>query len=58
MTFSLYLIGYILFVAGLAWGAFRFGVSPTWIAVGVVVMLGLGIFTGATATRRKDPSLP
>jgi len=53
-SFALYLIGFIIFVAGLAYGAFLLGVAATWIAVGAVTLIGLGILTGVGKTRRKD----
>jgi hypothetical protein len=56
MTFLLYIVGFIIFVGGLAYGAHLMGVSQTWIGVGVVILLGLGILTGAVRTRQKDPS--
>jgi hypothetical protein len=56
MTFMLYIVGFIIFVAGLAYGAHLIGVSQTWIGVGVLVLIGLGIFTGAIRTRQKDPA--
>jgi hypothetical protein len=37
-------------------GANLLHVPPRWIGVGVVVMLGLGILTGVTLTRHRDPS--
>jgi hypothetical protein len=55
MTFGLYLLGFILLIAGLAWGAATMGVSPIWIGIGAIVLLGIGIFSGATRTRQKDP---
>lgn len=55
MTFGLYLLGFIIVIAGLAWGAVTIGVSPLWIGIGAVVLLGIGIFSGATRTRQKDP---
>ena len=56
MTFGLYLLGFIIVIAGLAWGAMAVGVSPLWIGIGAVVLLGIGIFSGATRTRQKDPA--
>ena len=56
MTFALYLIGFIIFIGGLAYGADRIGLSHTWIAIGAVILLGIAIFTGAVKTRRRDPS--
>lgn len=54
MTFALYLIGFLIFVGGLAYAASLAGIGSTWIAVGVVILLGIGIFTGVTRTRQKD----
>jgi hypothetical protein len=54
MTFALYIIGFIIFVGGLAYGAHVAGVGPTWILIGVLTLLGIGIFTGAVRTRHKD----
>jgi hypothetical protein len=54
MAFALYLIGFLIFVGGLAYAASLAGLSATWITVGVVILLGIGIFTGVTRTRQKD----
>ena len=51
MSFALYLIGFILFIAGLAWLAVVMGVGQTYIMIGAVILLGIGIFTAATRTR-------
>lgn len=56
MSFGLYLVGFIVLVVGLALGANLLGVSAQWIGVGVVVMIGLGILTGVTMTRHRDPA--
>ena len=56
MSFALYLLGFVIFVAGIAWGLSVMGVSTTYIAIAVVVLIGLGMFTGVTRTRTKDPS--
>jgi hypothetical protein len=57
-TFALYLFGFLLIIGGLAYGAFRLGAPQLWIMVGAVILLGLGITTGASQTRRRDPSDP
>jgi hypothetical protein len=54
MTFALYVIGFLIFVGGLAYAAHLIGISSTWIAVGVITLIGIGIFTGASRTRHKD----
>lgn len=58
MSFGLYLVGYILLIVGLAWAASMANVPPQWIAVGVVALLGLGIMTGVSRTRQRDPNPP
>jgi len=55
-SLAIYIIGFVILVAGLAYGANLAGLSPRWIAVGVLVLLGLGIATGVTRTRQKDAS--
>jgi hypothetical protein len=55
MSFALYLLGMIIVICGLAYGAYLIHIPPQWIGVGVVVLLGLGILTGVARTRQKDP---
>jgi hypothetical protein len=52
----IYLIGTLLVVAGLAYGANRVGVSQTWIITGALVIVGLGLMGGIVKTRQKDPA--
>jgi predicted signal transduction protein with EAL and GGDEF domain len=56
MSFGLYLLGFILLIAGLAWAAVQVGISPVWIGIGAVVLLGIGIASGVSRTRQKDPA--
>jgi len=51
-----YLVGTLLVVAGLAYGASRLGVSHVWIIVGALVIIGLGLMGGIVKTRQKDPA--
>jgi hypothetical protein len=50
-NFTLYLIGFVIVVAGLAWGAFLAGIPPMWIGVGVVVLLGIAILSAIKRTQ-------
>jgi hypothetical protein len=52
----IYLIGTLLVVAGLAYGASRLGVSQTWIIAGALVIVGIGLMGGIVKTRQKDPA--
>jgi uncharacterized membrane protein YiaA len=55
MSFPLYLVGFLVFTIGVALGAYYLNVPPRWIVVIVVVLVGLGIISGVTNTRRRDP---
>ena len=51
-----FLLGTLLVVAGLAYGASRLGVSQIWIVAGALVIVGLGLMAGIVKTRQKDPA--
>jgi hypothetical protein len=50
------MVGFIILIIGLAIGAHLMHVPSMWIGVGVIVLVGIGILTGVTSTRRPDPS--
>src|SRR6188508_1016007 len=52
----IYLIGTLLVVAGLAYGADRLGISNVWIIAGALVIIGIGLMGGIVKTRQKDPA--
>ena len=54
MSFGIYIIGYLILIGGLIYGATLVHVPSQWIVVGAVVLAGLGIVTGVKATRQKD----
>jgi hypothetical protein len=54
MSFALYIVGYLVMIIGLAWGAHLAHVPQQWIGVGVVVLVGLGVVTAVTHTRQRD----
>jgi predicted signal transduction protein with EAL and GGDEF domain len=56
MSFALYIVGFIVLIAGLAVGAHLMHIPPQWIGVGVLVLIGLGVVTGVTHTRQRDSS--
>jgi len=57
-SFGTYLLGFIILVIGLAVGASLLGVPTTWIVVGAVVLLGIGIMTATQRTKPRDPPAP
>ena len=56
MSFGIYVVGFLILIGGLIYGAVILHVPAQWIAVGAIVLLGLAILTGVKATRQKDPS--
>ena len=54
MSFALYVLGFLILIGGLMYGAILMHVPAHWIVVGAVVLLGFGILTGVKATRQKD----
>lgn len=56
MSFGIYFIGFLIVIAGLAYGATLLNVPNVWIAVGVVILVGMALATGAKSTRQKDPA--
>ncbi|HEX9249564.1 MAG TPA: hypothetical protein VF856_08690 [Gemmatimonadaceae bacterium] len=54
-SFSTYLIGFIVLIIGLAIAAILLGVSSTWVTVGAIIAIGIGIVTDTTRTKPKDP---
>ncbi len=56
MSFGIYLLGFLILVIGLAYGAHMAHVPQRLIAVGVVVALGLGVMSAVSRTRTRDPN--
>jgi hypothetical protein len=55
MSFGLYAAGFVIVIAGLIYAAYLMHVPAHWIAVGAIILLGIGIVTGVKNTRQKDP---
>ena len=53
-SFAIYLIGTLLIISALAYGAHLLGAPAAWIGIGATVMVGLGVLSGVTRTRQKD----
>lgn len=54
-SFSLYLLGIIVLIAGLAYVAWLMHAPLQWIGAGVIVVFGLGILGAVKHTHRRDP---
>ncbi|MEO8335955.1 MAG: hypothetical protein ABI664_13335 [bacterium] len=54
-SFGTYLIGFIILIVGLGIAAFLLNIPTMWIAVGIVILLGIGILMATSRTKMKDP---
>lgn len=57
-SFQTYLFGFVVLVIGLALAAYLLGVPALWIAVGVIVLIGIGIIAATNHTKPRDPQQP
>lgn len=51
-SFQTFLIGFIILIVGLALMAYLLGAPPVWIAVGVIILVGIGIIA---ASKYNEP---
>jgi uncharacterized membrane protein len=56
MSYILYVVGFMIVIGGLIYGAALLHVPAQWIVVCSVILLGIAILTGVKATRQKDQS--
>ena len=54
MTLLVYLVGWLILIAGVCWALISMHVSHHAVAVTAVIMLGIAVLTGATRTRTRD----
>lgn len=57
-SFQTYLLGFIVLIIGLGAAAYMLGAPPVWIAIGVVVLVGVGIIAATNSTKPRDPQGP
>jgi amino acid transporter len=54
-TFQTYLFGFIVLIIGLGAAAYLLGVPPVWIAVGIVILIGIGIISASNYNDTGPP---
>lgn len=54
MSFLLYVVGFIVFIAGLGWIATLMGIAQSWILAGALVLLAMAVFTAVSRARLRD----
>jgi hypothetical protein len=55
MSFGIYLAGFAILLIGVLWGMSIAGVPSIWIGITALILLGIGIISGVSRTRSKDP---
>ena len=56
MRFFAYILGFLILIGGLAWGAVELGAPHLWVTIGSMILLGIGIIMGASSTRVHRPN--
>jgi len=56
VRFFAYILGFLLLIGGLAWAAIELGAPQLWVMIGSMILLGIGIISGASRTRIQRPS--
>lgn len=54
-AFMLYAAGFVVMLAGLIYGATLLHLPQSWIVVGALVLLGIGVMTGVSLNKQPDP---
>lgn len=57
-SFQTYLFGFIILIIGVAVAAYLMGAPTVWIAVGVIVLIGIGVISATNRTKPRDPQQP
>ncbi len=58
MSFAVYMIGFLVFMAGVVWAAVVVGVPQLYITFGALVLLGIGIIVAVSRSRAKHRPRP
>lgn len=56
MSFGLYMVGFVVALAGVAWGMSAAGVALQWVLIVSLVLLGIGILSAVRTQRTRDKS--
>jgi len=56
MSFALYIIGFLVFIGGVAWALTTAHVPTLYIVIACMILLGLGIMAAVSKTRTRDSS--
>lgn len=54
MSFAIYIIGFLIFIGGVAWALTIAGVSTVYVLITCIILLGIGMMKAVTHGRGKD----
>lgn len=54
MSFAIYIIGFLIFIGGVAWALVTAGVPTVYVLITCVILLGIGMMKAVTHGRGKD----
>jgi len=56
MRLFAYILGFLILIGGLAWAALEAGAPQLWVMIGSMIILGIGMITGASRSRIHRPA--
>ena len=56
MSFSIYAVGFLILIMGVAYLAHLMHVPQAYIIATAIILFGIGVVTGVQRTRGKDPN--
>ena len=54
MSFAIYIIGFLIFIGGVAWALVAAGLSTVYVIITCIILLGVGMMKAVTHGRGKD----
>jgi len=54
MSFALYIIGFLIFIGGIAWALVAAGLPTVYVIITCIILLGIGMMKAVTHGRVKD----
>lgn len=56
MSFAIYVVGYLILIAGVIYLAHLMHIPQHYVIAIAVILAGIGVITGVQSTRQKDPN--
>ena len=53
-NFAIYVVGFLILIGGILFGGHQLGVPQIWLGVAAVILVGIGIISGVSKTRRRE----